>query len=120
MDFLQRQYEKKREQDPDLPKPTAEAPEPFALEAKQFTEALLLNRDVQVCDCCESLPDLAAFACCWQVVLQGVDAFGNFFGSILYPKGNISVKLLEKGFGKLVSWSAAITPDAAKLAEAEA
>ena len=34
-------------------------------------------------------------------------------------RGNISLKLLELGFGKLVPWSAALTPEADKLKAAE-
>lgn len=83
------------------PPTKAEKAEPFAMEAQSFTEDRLLNRDV-------------------QVVLQGVDKAGNLFGSVVFAKGNISLKLLELGLGKLVPWSAALTPDAAKLKAAEA
>ena len=78
-----------------------EQAEPFAVEAQEFTERVLLNRDV-------------------HVLLQGTDKLGNFFGSIQYPKGNITVKLLEKGFGKLVPWSAQLTSNADELKAAEA
>lgn len=54
------------------------------------------------------------------MILQGLDKFGNVFGSIQYPKGNIAAKLLELGYGKYVPWSAQITPDGAKYKEAEA
>ena len=74
--------------------------EPFAIEAQEFTERALLNRDV-------------------HVLLQGTDKLGNFFGTIQFPKGNISVKLLEKGFGKLVPWSAQLTNNADELKAAE-
>ena len=76
------------------------AAEPWALEAQEFTEQRLLNRDV-------------------HVLIQGTDKLGNFFGTIQYPKGNISIKLLELGFGKLVPWSAALTTEADKLKAAE-
>ena len=78
-----------------------DAAEPFAIEAQEFTERVLLNRDV-------------------HVLLQGTDKLGNFFGTIQFPKGNISVKLLEKGFGKLVPWSAQLTNNADELKAAEA
>ena len=39
-----------------------------------------------------------------KVILQGVDAFSNFFGTIDFPKGNITQKLLELGYAKLVSF----------------
>jgi len=74
--------------------------DPLALEAQQFTAARLLHRDV-------------------QVLIQGVDKFNNFFGTILFPKGNITLKLLEHGLASVLSWSAAITPDAARIKEAE-
>jgi staphylococcal nuclease domain-containing protein 1 len=78
-----------------------EAAEPWALEAQEFTELRLLHRDV-------------------TVTLQGTDKLGNYFGTIGYPKGNISIKLLELGFGRLVPWSAALTPDHERLKQAEA
>ena len=43
------------------------AAEPWALEAQEFTELRLLHRDV-------------------QVLIQGTDKLGNFFGTIQYPK----------------------------------
>lgn len=82
------------------PQPADDEGEPYGIEAQQFVEARLLHRDV-------------------HVVLQGLDKFGNIFGSIQYPKGNIAIKLLEKGYGKYVPWSAQITSDSAKLKEAE-
>jgi len=104
LSVLKQQHEKKKTEDSSY---KGKAPakedkaEPFAIEAQQFTEARLLNRDV-------------------QVYLQGVDKQGNLFGSIGFTKGNISQKLLEAGLGKLVPWSAALTPDADKLRAAEA
>jgi staphylococcal nuclease domain-containing protein 1 len=75
-------------------------PEPFAAEAKFYSEARLLHRPV-------------------HVRLLGIDKQGNFFGSIEFPRGNISVNLLENGLGKYVPWSAALTPEASKLAAAQ-
>lgn len=101
---LVQQHERKKSEDPSYKgkAPTRmEKAEPFALEAQAFTETRLLNRDV-------------------QVVLQGVDKSGNLFGSIVFAKGNISERLLEQGLGKLVPWSASLTPDAEKLRAAEA
>lgn len=102
-EFRQKQFQKKQEEEPEAKHepPQDEETEPFALEAQLFTELRLLNRDC-------------------NVVLQGVDKFGNFFGTVQFAKGNISVKLLESGLAKLVPWSAAITPDGPKLAQAEA
>jgi staphylococcal nuclease domain-containing protein 1 len=78
-----------------------EKAEPFALEAQTFTEDRLLNRDV-------------------QVLLQGVDKSNNLFGTAAFSKGNISLKLLEQGLGKMVPWSAGLTSDAEKFKIAEA
>jgi staphylococcal nuclease domain-containing protein 1 len=99
------QYEKKIKENPksaaSLTHPDDEQSEPFADEAAAFTELRLLHRDV-------------------QVVLQGVDKFGNFFGSIVFAKGNITLKLLELGYGKLVPWSAQLTNESEQMKHAEA
>lgn len=104
LSVLIQQHERKVKEDPNykgqMPKKQEKA-EPLALEAQSFTETRLLNRDV-------------------QVLLQGVDKSGNLFGSIVFAKGNISQKLLEQGFGKLVPWSAALSADANVLKAAEA
>lgn len=71
-----------------------------AEEAQSFREARLLHRDV-------------------HVLLQGIDKFNNFFGSIIYPKGNISVRLLSAGLAKVLKWSSFLTPDQAQLQAAE-
>lgn len=91
-----RQDEKEEKQKP------AEAPEPFALEAREFVEQRLLHRDI-------------------QVVLQGIDKSNNYFGSIVHPKGNISLELLRNGLAKFVPWSAAFCGDnnAKAMREAE-
>ncbi|EQC42645.1 hypothetical protein SDRG_00373 [Saprolegnia diclina VS20] len=65
----------------------ATGPAPFAREAKLFTEMRLLHRKV-------------------NVKLEGVDKFGNCFGSVVHPSGhNISVELLKNGLGKMSDWS---------------
>nr|CCA19388.1 nuclease putative [Albugo laibachii Nc14] len=64
---------------------------PFAREAKHFTEMRLLHRNV-------------------DVKLQGVDKFGNFYGSVVHPSGkNISMELLRNGFARMVDWSSQYT-----------
>ncbi|KAK4783043.1 hypothetical protein SAY86_007417 [Trapa natans] len=67
------------------------APDPFALEAKHFTETRVLNRDV-------------------RVVLEGVDKFSNLIGSVYYPDGetakDLAPELVENGLAKYVEWSA--------------
>jgi len=62
-------------------------PEPFAPEAKYFTERLLLHRDV-------------------QITLEGVDKQGNFFGTVLFEGRNIADQLLAQGLAKFVEWNA--------------
>ncbi|XP_054718576.1 staphylococcal nuclease domain-containing protein 1-like [Uloborus diversus] len=59
--------------------------EPFAEEAKFFTECRLLQRDV-------------------EVILESVSN-QNFLGTIIHPNGNITELLLSEGFGKCVDWS---------------
>eukprot|EP00824_Muranothrix_gubernata_P019686 TRINITY_DN3956_c2_g1_i1.p1 TRINITY_DN3956_c2_g1~~TRINITY_DN3956_c2_g1_i1.p1 ORF type:complete len:934 (+),score=250.11 TRINITY_DN3956_c2_g1_i1:151-2952(+) len=74
---------------PPQPQPQAQPPmvaDPFAEEAKYFTETRMLGRDVKV-----------------QVV--GMDKFHNFFGVVLVPQGNVAVELLKNGMAKVVSWS---------------
>jgi len=80
--------------------PQSNQPEPFSLEAQQYTENRLLNREV-------------------NIVLQGIDKLGNLFGSVQFAKGNIAVKLLEGGFARYISWSAALTGEVDKLRAAE-
>ncbi|KAA8580217.1 hypothetical protein FQN60_005752, partial [Etheostoma spectabile] len=78
----------------------AESPEPFAAEAKFFTESRLLQRDVQII--LESCPN--------QIIL----------GTILHPNGNITELLLKEGFARCVDWSMAVyTQGAEKLRAAE-
>lgn len=59
--------------------------EPFALSCKQFVEVRLLNRDV-------------------QIRIEEADDFGNIFGTILHPNGNIALSLLRHGFAKIQNW----------------
>lgn len=59
--------------------------EPFAAEAKYFTEARLLQRDV-------------------QIVLEGVSN-QILQGSILHPQGNIQELLVKEGYARCVNWS---------------
>ncbi|XP_062929037.1 staphylococcal nuclease domain-containing protein 1 [Mobula hypostoma] len=77
-----------------------ETPEPFAAEAKFFTESRLLQRDVQII--LESVQN--------QVIL----------GTILHPNGNITELLLREGFARCVDWSIAVyTQGPEKLRAAE-
>ncbi|XP_073239320.1 staphylococcal nuclease domain-containing protein 1-like [Porites lutea] len=65
-----------------------EIPEPFADEAKFFTESRLLQREV-------------------KIILEGVSN-QNFLGSIIHPAGNIAELLLREGFARCVDWSMAV------------
>jgi staphylococcal nuclease domain-containing protein 1 len=103
-DFIKRQRENKKkagndDEDDERPISNTKA-EPLAKEAQQFTEMRLLNREV-------------------DVILQGIDAFGHFFGTVRFHRGNISLKLLEKGFAKVVAWSARLTGEADKYISAQ-
>lgn len=73
-------------------------PAPHAREAKHFTEVRLLHRDV-------------------DLKLEGVDKYGNLYGSVVHSSGkNISVELLKNGLGKMADWSSAFTGAAARTA----
>lgn len=63
-----------------------ETHEPFAQEAKYFTDCRLLQREI-------------------QIVLEGVSSNQNFLGSVIHPAGNIAELLLKEGFAKCVDWS---------------
>lgn len=65
-----------------------EVAEPFAHEAKYFTESRLLQREV-------------------KILLQGVSN-QNYIGQVLHPAGNISEFLLREGFARCVDWSMAV------------
>ncbi|XP_061369869.1 ribonuclease TUDOR 1 [Gastrolobium bilobum] len=75
------------------------AADPFAPEAKFFTEMRVLNRDV-------------------RIVLEGVDKFSNLIGSMYYPDGesakDLALELVENGFAKYVEWSANMMEEEAK------
>ncbi|KAF7840208.1 ribonuclease TUDOR 1-like [Senna tora] len=75
------------------------AADPFAPDAKFFTEMRVLNRDV-------------------RIVLEGVDKFSNLIGSVYYPEGesakDLALELVENGFAKYVEWSANMMEEDAK------
>jgi staphylococcal nuclease domain-containing protein 1 len=66
----------------------AAAAEPFAREAKWFSEVRVLNREV-------------------RVVLEGVDKYNNLFGSVVFPEGegdklgNLAEQLAAAGLAKV-------------------
>ncbi|KAG0567867.1 hypothetical protein KC19_7G168000 [Ceratodon purpureus] len=74
-------------------------PDPYAKEAKHFTEVRVLNRDV-------------------RIVLEGADKFNNLIGSVHYPDGDslldLSLELVKQGFVKVVEWSANMMEEDAK------
>jgi len=75
-------------------------PQPFAREAKFFSEHHLLNRDV-------------------QVLVEGADKY-NLYGSLVSGEFNIGEELLKNGLAKFVDWSAQRTAFIANLKTAEA
>mmetsp|Transcript_16881 Transcript_16881/g.32960 ORF Transcript_16881/g.32960 Transcript_16881/m.32960 type:complete len:911 (-) Transcript_16881:240-2972(-) len=76
-----------------------EEPEPFSMEANHWVEARLLNREV-------------------QIVIQGIDKTENVYGDVVFPKGNVTSKLLELGLAKFVPWTAQMSPHANDYAAA--
>eukprot|EP00252_Welwitschia_mirabilis_P024927 TRINITY_DN7610_c0_g1_i1.p1 TRINITY_DN7610_c0_g1~~TRINITY_DN7610_c0_g1_i1.p1 ORF type:complete len:993 (+),score=268.32 TRINITY_DN7610_c0_g1_i1:311-3289(+) len=74
-------------------------PDPFAREAKHFTEIRVLNREI-------------------RIVLEGCDKYGNLVGSVFYPDGNtakdLALELVEHGFAKYLEWSASMLEDESK------
>ncbi|RLN73714.1 hypothetical protein BBJ28_00026222, partial [Nothophytophthora sp. Chile5] len=80
----------------DTPPAAPVGPAPHAREAKHFAEMRLLHRDV-------------------ELKLEGVDKYGNLFGSVVHPSGrNISVELLKNGLGKMADWSSSFTSASAR------
>ncbi|KAL5665505.1 hypothetical protein ACJX0J_025613, partial [Zea mays] len=66
-------------------------PDRYGREAKHFTEARVLSRDV-------------------RIVVEGTDSFSNIIGSVYYPDGetakDLALELVENGLAKYVEWSA--------------
>lgn len=85
--------------------PAPVQPEPFAREAKWFTEQRALGREV-------------------RVVLDGVDKYQNLFGSVMYPEADkpasLADGLVQAGLAKCVEWSLQMmTVGALRLREME-
>uniref|UniRef100_A0A2I9LPS2 Staphylococcal nuclease domain-containing protein 1 n=1 Tax=Centruroides hentzi TaxID=88313 RepID=A0A2I9LPS2_9SCOR len=75
-------------------------PDPYALEAKFFTESRLLHRDV-------------------EIILESVSN-QNLLGTVLHPNGNITELLLKEGMARCVDWSITfVSTGAEKLRAAE-
>jgi len=66
------------------------AADPYAEEAKFFTESRLLHRMV-------------------VAHVEGLNKTGTFYGSIEHPAGNIAEELLRAGLARLQGWSASFT-----------
>eukprot|EP00741_Cyanophora_paradoxa_P021539 tig00021357_g20794.t1 len=74
---------------------------PFANEAKAFTEARVLHRDV-------------------GINLHGADKNNKFFGTLQYGEGaNLAEELAGLGLAKVVEWSAKLLPNVDTLRAAE-
>jgi staphylococcal nuclease domain-containing protein 1 len=56
--------------------------EPFSLDSRYFSESRLLNREL-------------------KLQFGGVDSYGNFFGKVMHPKGDIAAELLKAGLGRV-------------------
>ena len=74
------------------------AAEPFAREAKYYSELKTLGRDV-------------------RVQFEGQDKYGNLFGALKYPEGNTPTDLAEGlcsvGVAKVADWSVGMVPGGA-------
>lgn len=99
--------------------PAAEAkPEPFALEARYFTEVRLLQREVDVvvegidkygtCKyrCTHVMFICLRVLCDESLPLMPCSAL-SVYGTVLHPKGNISMELLKCGLARVVDYSIA-------------
>nr|GFD24699.1 ribonuclease TUDOR 1-like [Tanacetum cinerariifolium] len=68
-------------------------PDAFGREAKHFTELCVLHRDV-------------------NIVLEGLDNYSNFIGSVCYADGesakDLAIELTENGYAKYAEWSASL------------
>ena len=70
-----------------------------AAEGRFFVEIRLLNRDV-------------------SVRIEGSDDYGNMLGTLLHPKGDISLLLLSNGFAKVNNATVGLTEQPNKLRQA--
>jgi staphylococcal nuclease domain-containing protein 1 len=70
--------------------------EPFGAEARQYTVDRLQGHDV-------------------KILIQAIDNDQRLYGTVLYPKGNISKNLLADGFARYVPWSAMATNNNTEL-----
>lgn len=73
----------------------------YAMDSFLLSESRLANRDV-------------------SLIIQGLDKTGSIYGTVLHPKGNIAVRLLEDGLARHVPWTAALLPSEDQKALREA
>lgn len=87
--YLMKQYKDQKAADPegDHTAPSKENNAPFADEAVSFVENRVLYRSM-------------------MLTLHTMDKFGNLWGSLLHPKGNVAMRLLETGLARYVDWTA--------------
>eukprot|EP01083_Nonionella_stella_P141079 434030_1 len=92
---------RKEESNSDVEMPHEQAPPPFAVEAKRFTESRLLHRSV-------------------NIRIEGCDKSNNVYGTVIVPQGNIGELLLKSGLGFFVGWTAKNTLNLESMIAAEA
>ncbi|KAK8835151.1 nuclease domain-containing protein [Tritrichomonas musculus] len=78
-----------------------DSPEPFGLEAKQFCETRILQRNVKV------------------EVFAYNETNGFFSGRVLHPNGDISIFLLNEGLAQMNNQTASMIPNSGELRQAE-
>jgi len=81
-----------------------EPSEPFAEEAKYFTESRLLQRPVKVQIL--SLPNATATPFQQSANMSGSTSASIFIGNVLHPVGNIAEFLVGAGLARVVDWHA--------------
>lgn len=100
-----------------------ETPEPFAAEAKFFTESRLLQRDVQIIlESCPNQIILGTILHPVQLQFRQQQRVLFMLAHVSFPcqNGNITELLLKEGFARCVDWSMAVyTQGAEKLRAAE-
>lgn len=77
---------------------TPSSPEPFALQARHFSELRLLNREVDV-----SVHGATAGS-------GKAGSEGSLLVTVSHPKGNITLELVKAGLGKIADWTLALLP----------
>ncbi|TFK20773.1 transcription factor [Coprinopsis marcescibilis] len=81
-----------------------ETSEPYAEEARFFTESRLLQRPVKVQIL--SLPNAAPTPFQQSANITGTSSASVFIGNVLHPVGNIAEHLVSNGLARVVDWHA--------------